>query len=329
MENAINKFFNDPDFNAWMEENIEKCPSVWKKNDTYVCEIYADYRDKLGSKQIEEILENDDPYGAFYEIIMEIYADTTSEYEYDIVKELMKIAPDDFLLPLDDNEIEDLFREWIMEKVVFELPEQHYLKQEVLVDIMVDVGDGNYDFTRNVPWEGLEDPSAIRWLMRQQGYGDSVIEACMKNPEVIEHLECPSFMKSMHEECDNLTSHMGVLTFLVSMSLDKAIELNNLITERNKGEAKSNLYHPNDRKYTDYTIISADATCGLYDPWYGAGSEMDIHLEAEVHLPVKFIDSAMPDGWRGYSVQEVYGVTSQWWEPDCVEIVRTDLPKEA
>ena len=330
----IYEVLRNPDFNTWMEENIERVSCVWKHNGGYHCEIYADYRDKLDKKTIETILESPDPFSTFYDHLMEAYADTVSEYECDIMKELMKLTPDDFLLPLEDDEIEDVFREWIMENVYFDLPERHYLDQDVCVDIMVDVGDGNYDFTMNALWgsyydgPGIVNPSAMMWLIRQQGYEDDVTQRCIDDYEKILDLDDPTFMTSVREECLSLTTHMSALTFLVSMPLSQLMELNTVMSERNKLDEPGMQYHPYRRKYTDYITISTDATCGLYDPWNGSGSEMDIQLEKEIILPIKFIDSAMPDGWRGYGVKEIYGVTDQWWEPDCVKITQTDLPKE-
>ena len=335
MENmTISGLLRNPDFNAWMKEKAETLAEVWKKADgTLVCEIYADYRDELGPKTIKEILESSDPYGAFYETIMEMYSDAVGQYESEIVHDLMKRMPDDFLLPLDDDDIESLFQEWVMENIYFDLPEKHFLNQDVCTNIMVDVGEGNYDFCGNVPWIADHDeenprPSAILWLMAQQGYGEAVIEHCIKNPELIAHLETPKFMESVHAECESVHSHMNALTFLVRMSLEQLIDLNDLMEERNKADEQGMQYHPERRKYTDYIIINKDATCGLYDPWYGAGSEMDIKLEQDVILPIKFIDSAMPDGWRGYKVKEVYDVSDIWWEPDCVTVVNTEKLKK-
>ena len=334
MENmTITGLLNDPDFNAWMEEEAEKLPSVWKKDNSFVCEIYADYRDELSLKTIEEILESPDPYGAFYETIMEMYSDTVGEYESEIVRDLMKRMPDDFLLPLDDDDIESLFQEWVMENIYFNLPEEHYLQQDVCANITVDVGEGNYDFCGNVPWIADRDeenprPSSILWLMAQQGYEASVIEHCIKNPEHISRFEQTKFMESIHEECISTCSHMNALTFLAKMPLAQLIELNNLMEERNRADEEGMEYPPETRRYTDYIIITKNVTCGLYDPWYGAGSEMDIKLETDVILPIKFIDSAMPDGWRGYKAKEVYGVCDSWWEPNCVTVVNTELLKK-
>ena len=323
---TIHEVLANPDFNAWMEENIERTSSVWNRNGQLTCEIYVDYRDRLNDKQIKGILEAPDPMSTFYDWIIEAYADVSLSYEGDIINELMKMIPDDFLLPFDEDEIEDIFREWITEHVVFQLPESHYLSQDVCVDILVDVGDGNYDFTMNNLWNGEfdpEDPSAILWLLRQQGCPEAVIKWCVDSPDIISQLEPNKLMKSIHEECLNRTSHMGILAFLVKMTLEQAIQLNELMNERNKMDEKDMKYYPERRKYDDYIVLDKSVTCGLYDPWHGSGSVLEIALERDVVLPVKFIDSAMPDGWRGYGIHEIYGCTDQLWSEDCVRIVNT------
>ena len=67
------------------------------------------------------------------------------------------------------------------------------------------------------------------------------------------------------------------------------------------------------RKHIRHVVLSKDTACGLYDNWSGAGSVLEIELEKDVVLPLKFISSAWPDGGRGYSVANVYGICSSFW----------------
>ena len=63
-----------------------------------------------------------------------------------------------------------------------------------------------------------------------------------------------------------------------------------------------------------------DAVCGLYDTWNGAGSVLEIDLEKDVVLPLKYVSSSLPDGGRGWSVANVYGVCSSMWTPTLKKI---------
>ena len=51
---------------------------------------------------------------------------------------------------------------------------------------------------------------------------------------------------------------------------------------------------------------------------------LEIELERDVELPIKYIDSALPDGSRGYSAESVYGVSSSLWSDRAVKIVGTE-----
>lgn len=65
----------------------------------------------------------------------------------------------------------------------------------------------------------------------------------------------------------------------------------------------------------DGIVLGSNSMCGLYDPWNGAGSLLNIALDKEVILPYKYIDSALPDGGRGYGVANVYGMSCGFGEP--------------
>ena len=66
-------------------------------------------------------------------------------------------------------------------------------------------------------------------------------------------------------------------------------------------------------------IISKRAETGLYDPWNGGGSLLEIQLEKDVELPIKFIRSALPDGADGYSISSAYGLCGSAWRNDMVK----------
>ena len=54
--------------------------------------------------------------------------------------------------------------------------------------------------------------------------------------------------------------------------------------------------------------------CGLFDPWSGAGSTLDLELEHDVVLPIELVHEITPDVclYR-YGVDEVYGLVGMAW----------------
>ena len=116
---------------------------------TFSYEIYADYRDEMNDKTAIRILRAEDPMQAFWEQLDEWYMD----YRWTLEDELENTVMDKLLtgpyadgIPGEDYErIHDV----IQDLAWFKLPVDHFLKQSFRVDIMVDTGDGNYDYTLN------------------------------------------------------------------------------------------------------------------------------------------------------------------------------------
>jgi hypothetical protein len=67
-------------------------------------------------------------------------------------------------------------------------------------------------------------------------------------------------------------------------------------------------------------ILKKGTPCGLYDLWLGGGSILEIELEKDVVLPLKFVDTAYPDGQRGYGIVSIYGLDNSFWKSDCLKI---------
>lgn len=197
------------------------------------------------------------------------------------------------------------------------------MEQEFYVPIMIDTGDGNYDYTLNARFpcyygprqgEAMDDRASLVWLAKQQGYTNGQLrkaldEGDMTNPE--------GFLQSCRVEAANMASHMQTLTFLVTMTLHDLIRLNEVLHWREKdGRVYDNRKYP----YCGYIIIDKKCDCGLYDPWSGGGSVLEIQLEKDVKLPIKYIRSALPDGGDGYSIDSVYGLCSSAWHGKVKEI---------
>lgn len=303
-----------------MSEAIRKLlrtdfPYAEETNGIFTIEIYADYRDEMQNETAIKILKAPDPMQAFWDILNEWYTDCELSYRDELEDQLRKLLTEtDGLCPggLTDEE-EDQFRDIVMELVSFSYPEDHYMNQEFYVNIMVDTGDGNYDFVLNDVYpaycsygEPLDNKASIVWLAKTQGYTKSQLKKAlragdMSNPK--------GFLESMRVEVANLSTHMNVLTFLVKLPLQKLISLNKLIrcTElQNSAGSGSNR--------CGYIMLSKETETGLFDPWNGGGSCFQIELEQEIKLPIRYIRSALPDGGDGCSIERVYGMCGSAWK---------------
>jgi len=275
---------------------------------TYESEIYADVHDELESKAIEEIFESENPREKFEDMISEWYLNS----EFDIEHEIFDIVKDNFNDEVNGifyDEHKDFIRDWIRGRLSFKYPHAHYLQQDVYVDIITDTGDGNYDYTMNELFgsgyrdKGYEANSSVIWLLKQQGYTKRQITNFIKK----ENFQGSKLLESVYKECLNTSTGMNALSFFVAVTLDEYFDLYNAVESKDKAARKK-------------LILEKGTPCGLYDPWNGAGSVLEIELEKEVVLPLKFVSSAYPDGRRGYGIVSIYGYGRSFWKSDCVKI---------
>lgn len=287
-----------------------------KAADTYTGEIYADYRDELCDQAIKKIFEADDPMSAFYESF-EPYEDDCVWAEQDEERKAIQAHFEREDIEYDEDELQA----WIEEHVCFNYPYDHYLSQKVIVDILVDTGDGNHDFVLNCGvyphYDGnrnevMSNEAGLVWLTKQQEYTKTQLNHALKNCKY----HGSKFLESVRKEVLNCSSHMNALTFFITMTLGECLQLQKAIAENGKKDSKYGIYLKSEsRLYKGgYMMLSKEVSCGLYDPWSGAGSILEISLEHDVKLPLKYISSALPDGCRGHGVDDVYGMCSSFWD---------------
>jgi hypothetical protein len=226
---------------------------------------------------------------------------------YNEIEQVIKSELDDVVYVQN----EDFIRDWIRDNISIEYPYDHFLNQDVYLDIIVDSGDANYEFVLNNLFNfyrnddepiGGNAESSLLWLMRQQGYTNEVITEFVVNW----NSQGSRFLESIKEESQNTSSWMNTLAFFVRVTLCDALDLH------------EKLQSPEGKQ--GFIIIDNNATCGLYDPWQGAGGLLQIQLERDVELPLKLIDSALPDGCRGYSVTAIYGADGSLWSDYSIRI---------
>ena len=307
---------------------LDTLPGYDRQEDgTYAYEIYADYRDEMDYKTAIKILLSDDPEWAFWEQLDDWYQDHIQELESeleDTVKDRLLTGPyANGMSGGDYGRIQDV----LAELTCHTLPMGHFLKQAFRVNIMVDTGDGNYDYTLNSAypcWYGdykapIDSRAGIAWLAKTQGYTRGKLKKALQQGDMAgPH----GFLQSMRVELANLSTSMSTVTFLVELTLEQLIELNRLIRLQDRDGV-----HYDNRKnpYCGYIVIDKDTETGLYDPWNGGGSVFEIQLEKDVKLPVKYIRSALPDGGDGHSIDSVYGMCGSAWKSGGVKTIHAPV----
>ncbi len=278
-------------------------------------ELYADYRDSIDDKSISEWCKSENPREAFEDSVFQWYETAIWDAEDSVVKEVCKNWASKIHSYADN---EEFIEEWVKESLNIELPYKHYLDQSVCVDIIVDTGDGNYDYVLNDIYphynarqdDVIHEEASLLWLARQQGYSKRQLNAAIRKCEFGDS----KLLKSIRTEVHNCSSHMNALTFFIEMTVEELLNLQDEIKKNSKNDIKDGGYTVVwNRKGKRKLIISKDAVCGLYDTWNGAGSVLEIELEKDVELPMKYISTAWPDGARGWSVRKTYGICNSMW----------------
>ncbi len=252
-----------------------------KEGDNYTQECYVDADDQLDDKAIKAILESDAPMETFFDQFEPDFNDS----EFDYIQK--KVASEFQGYDANENEID----EWLREHVQFYIPEDHYLNRTVCANLILDTGDGNYDFTLNnlLNGEGIDNESALLWLANQQGYTRDQLKAAISEGNFGDS----KLLKSIRAECANVTTHMNALAFFVKISIRELIN-----------------YKENPHPIT----IKKGTSCGLIDVWNGAGGILEIELEKDIEIPQDKVRSFKIDGADGYGVDQIYGMSSSFWK---------------
>ena len=282
-------------------------------------EMYLDYRDTLSKENLYDIMIADNPRETFDELISDCTLDSSLYYEDELEKEIKKNLTEDEKDFFEENF--DEIWEWVKENYYFYYDAEHY-NETVKVNIMLDTGNANSDFTRdnilnycNYYSNGGKDlkDSSILWLAKQQKKAGLLVKAIKGNQTD------DKFVNSCINELENLPSHMATLTFLVNMKLFDYFDLREAM-ESEKELNKS--YILEERKGTGTITISKDTMCGLFDVWSGGGSILEIELDKDVVLPIKCIWKAEIETGKseyGYSVDSVYGFVGSAWDGEVNE----------
>ena len=286
----------------------------------FLFEIYCDYYDEFSENTIIKFFNSDNPREAMVEELSDWAVEYNDIWLYEKIQDVL--GEECYGKHFDE------INEYIQEYVSFYYPEDHFNK-DVCVNIMIDTGDGNYDFTKNnvinycsYYTEGKLQPEAsITWLAKQQKKKMKLEKSINAWHDDNYEDTGDKFIDSVIQELENLTCHMSTLTFLVKMPLFDLFKLHEAI---NNEKDLNDFCNAEKRTGTGYIVISKNTMCGLFNPWYGGGSLLEIELDKDVKLPIKYIFSAMPDGARtyGYDIGDTYGMSESAWQGSVKEIYK-------
>lgn len=273
-----------------------------KKDDgMYIKEIYVDSDARFSSETLKKISNAEDFWAAFDETILEI-EELCSVYESYTMEDLF--LTEEEKQKLDETEV----NEWLQENIVFTIPENHYLDQTVKVNmILATEAETNSDFGEYTclntygEFSGeIGDDNALMWVARQFGKEAELKAAVKIMSEAGEEDASVSFddpfIQSCVQELLNFTHVMGAFTFLLEMPLRDFLKIRGL----DDGEV----------------VIEKDVMCGLFNPWVGGGSILEIELPENLTIPADMIWSVWIEVSKkhGYDVDEVYGLVSSCWK---------------
>lgn len=291
-----------------------------QKNGTYVMQITLDHGDEFSDQTITEILRAEDPQQAFEEKVDDAFTPYYwGDYFNEMVDSAMRRAHEIITMdtPEEETRVWQYISDTLCEKISFEYPYEAYLDQRVTVDLVLDTGDGNYDFTFNTvypSWMGkkgekLDKRASIVWLSKTQGYTKTALEKELLKGDV--EGDPRGYAETLRQEISSISSGMNAVTFLIKLPLRDLIKIQEVVNTRKytssplKGWARKGMIH-----------ISKKTKTGLHDPWNGAGSSFEISLNNDLDVPVRFVESCLPDVTvRGESVslRNEYGLFGGVW----------------
>lgn len=233
---------------------------------------------------------SEDLAGYIYDEIYDSYFDSIAFYEDELLKGAGFEATDPNY---------ELAREILQERIHFNPDYSHFMKDDVRVNLLLGTaGERNSDFT-DIYDNMFEEPdNGLFWLIKQQGY--TLRELSDEMADYVNGKEASpdrKFLRSVCEELNNTPYQMGCLTVLMQSSLE---------------ELSAYAMHEGSE-----FVLPKNAMLGIFNPWNGSGSLLEIQLEKDLVIPDEMIWDYQIEGIRtgGYTVDQVYGLVGSCWKP--------------
>lgn len=288
-----------------------------------VIEIYADYSDEMDKSTAIEILGEKDPQYCFFEKMNDWYHEEEWRIQEEIASRTKKILAEKHP-GLEKTEWyygdgEDMIRDAVTNTANITYPEDHFLDQEFNVNIYLDSGNSQTDFgddvlpghceygmyyrsgqdksapvTLSEAMENIPETSSILWLAKQQGYTKDQLARAL----ISEEKTGDKFLDSVRTELENAPYGNNTLVFLTRMTLRQLMEMSGAM---------------NDPLRDGSVTLPKGTECGLFNYDNGSGSVLEIETMKDIKIPAENIFTCMPDGYRHYDVNEVYGLVGSVW----------------
>lgn len=257
----------------------------------YEIEPYG-YDECINAADAYKISKSEDPWGEFNSIIDEAWYDEIAHVEDTIFNEF-----NDWLIDQDIEPCDDIGT--FQDRVEIYVNTDHYLDYEYPCRLLIDTGDANWDFSLNPSyyndWLGrgedsqdeIGEPASLVWIAKTQGYSLEELRNALKTDD---RNSLDTFLKSMRQEAENAQG--GCFAFLVTSTLREIIQI----------------------AAGDYSsiFVPADVMCGIFEPFTGGGSVLDVQLNTGITIPKNYVWEFAPDEYKaGYrSIMDVYGMLS-------------------
>ena len=300
---------------------------------TFSYEIYPYGRDQLSEQIIGEILraETDDYISLLERKIVSWYFDEVCEVKSELEEAVFDALYNNGTYRYITEAQKDFVRSILGERVFYNIPTEHYLSKKTNTVIFLDSGDSNYDFVLNhihpayaaCEDEPIDEKAGLAWLAKQQGYSVKDLDEFLRGSSGKES----KFLRSVEQELSNLSNQRAVVAFILQMEVRDILQVNNVI--RKQEMAQKRFWDATKRPECGSITLSAETVCGLFNPWDGGGSLMEIELERDVDIPIRFIDKIAPDEVHDkyeYGVNEVCGFVDSVWRKGSV--VEVKIPEE-
>ena len=294
-------------------------------------EIYADYRE-TNEGLLKPAYENrrlgfDDKDNPDYALIDMLHGTIDGWYTDEVARmenEILEKAGFDYL----DDKADELL-EYMRETYPIQPDYDHFMKEEVPINIMLGLPEErsrdfgtirdqisvllNKDLTPTEREASLEEETGLRWLVMQQGHTmkelDETLQAYLEfwdSPEA-EDLKYDQkyekfksthdpFLTSVCQEVLNTSNYMNTMTVLTKMSLTDFAEF---------------------MKPGKEIVLPKDSMVGIFNPWNGGGSTLEIELQKELVVPSSLVYDIQVEGVKPdyqYTVDDVYGLVGSCWQ---------------
>ena len=321
----------------------------------YSIQLYGDYRDTNGFLLQPAYDNRDNAENILPSLTDEIqtaWEETVSDAAYDILLEAGFDPGDDAF---------ESQREWFYEAFSIDPPVQEYLGQDMKVNIMLSTpldrkeddsmpfmlrealmhftgaGTLSRDLEANIHSQAEADEiihqdSMIKRLVEQQGFTMDDLSAVAKDffhdfygedgkPESFSFTDENSeklsydkrfemftathnkFLSTVCQELDNMGYSFGVVTVLANMNMNDYAKM------LQQGSA---------------VTMPKGSMIGIFAPWNGSGSVLDIELEKDFTFKREDISDVQIEGVKpdqSYTVNQTYGlVSSAWQKPKSIEV---------